>query len=258
MAVLPEKITIYAVPGLPLIGAGDDLGEIVSQALIKARLLPEAGDVLVIAQKIISKAQGQQVRLCDVQPSQKALLLAEKIDKAPQLVELILRESTDVVKTSPGVIIVVHRLGHVAANAGIDQSNVEEGTALLLPIDPDGTAEELRRQLESEFEINLGVIISDSVGRPWRLGTVGLALGCAGVIALNDLRGETDLFGRELKVSETAVADMLVCAAQLLMGEASEGRPLVLIRGACAWMAEHNSATDLLRPAESDLFRDGN
>lgn len=257
--MLPEKIELYAVPGLPLIKPGDHLGNIISQALCDARLRPESGDVLVIAQKIISKAQGQQVRLCDIKPSEQACLLARKTDKAPQLVELILRESTEVVKTAPGVIIVVHRLGHVTANAGIDQSNVEEneGTALLLPRDPDGTAAELRRQWETEFGVRLGVIICDSVGRPWRLGTTGLALGCAGVMALNDLRGELDLFGRELKVSETAVADMLASAAQLLMGEASQARPLVLIKGASAWMAEHR-ATDLLRPAEKDLFRDGN
>lgn len=257
--MLPEKIELQAVPGLPLIKPGDHLGNIISQALLKEGLRPETGDVLVIAQKIISKAQGQQVRLCDIQPSAQACLLAQKTDKAPQLVELILRESTEVVKTAPGVIIVVHRLGHVMANAGIDQSNVEqsEGTALLLPRDPDGTAAELRRQWEAEFGVRLGVIICDSVGRPWRLGTTGLTLGCSGVMALNDLRGELDLFGRELKVSETAVADMLASAAQLLMGEASQARPLVLIKGASAWMAEQR-ATDLLRPAEKDLFRDGN
>jgi coenzyme F420-0:L-glutamate ligase/coenzyme F420-1:gamma-L-glutamate ligase len=173
------------------------------------------------------------------------------------VVELILRESRTVIRVSSGVIITEHNTGVILANAGIDRSNLEgsDDAALLLPEDPDASAARLRDQLQQEFGVRLGILVTDSIGRPWRLGTVGTAIGCAGVLALNDLRGQADLFGRQLQVSEVAVADSLAAAAVLLMGEAAEGTPLVLIRGGADTTDRGQTARTALRPADEDLFR---
>ena len=252
-------LNIKSVPGLPEVQPGDDLALLIAEMMRQARLQLRTGDVLVVAQKIVSKAEGRIVELATVEPGAEAVRLAAECDKDPRLVELVLRESTEVLRTVPGVIIVEHRLGLVLANAGIDQSNLrpgdDHGHALLLPEDPDASAAALREALAVRFGIeDLGVIINDSVGRAWRLGTVGLAIGVAGMTALWDLRGERDLFGRELLVSETGIADQVASAAQIIQGEGDEGAPVVRVRG-LARLGPSQTARDLLRPRDQDLFR---
>jgi coenzyme F420-0:L-glutamate ligase/coenzyme F420-1:gamma-L-glutamate ligase len=217
--------------------------------MARAGLAPEPGDVLAIAQKIVSKAEGRSIALASVAPSQAARDLAAQTGKDARLVELILSESERVVRARPNLIIVKHRLGFVMANAGIDQSNVgEDGHALLLPRDPDASAAALAARL------GLPVVITDSFGRAWRRGTVGVAIGAAGLPALQDLRGRPDLFGRTLMVSITGFADEIAAAAGLVMGQGAEGIPAVLLRG-LAWSGAVNPAAELLRPAQEDLFQ---
>ena len=250
-------LSFMRIPGVPLVQPGDDLAALISAALRAAGLKPLAGDLIAVAQKIVSKAEGRSVRLDTVRPSAEAEDIASRANKDPRVVELILRESRSVIRVSPGVIIVEHRTGVVLANAGIDRSNLEDSdeTALLLPEDPDASAAGLRAALQKEFGVALGLIITDSIGRAWRLGTVGIAIGCAGIKALNDLRGQPDMFGRTLQVSEVAVADSIAATAVLVMGEAAEGTPLVLVRGAGACTESGQTARDALRPADEDLFR---
>ena len=245
------------IPGVPRVQPGDDPAALISAALRGAGVKPLTGDLVAVAQKIISKAEGRSVRLATVTPSAEAEDIAARANKDPRVVELILRESRAVLRVSPGVIIVEHRCGVVLANAGIDRSNIEDSDeqALLLPADADASAARLREGLQREFGVPLGVIITDSIGRAWRLGTVGIAIGCAGVTALQDLRGQTDMFGRTLQVSEVAVADSIAAAAVLVMGEAAEGTPLVLVRGARAGSDTTQTARNALRPASADLFR---
>ena len=203
-----RSLTISAVPGVPMIEPGDPLDAILVAAIESDGIEPQRGDVFVVAQKIVSKAEGRYVRLDAVTPSERACELGRAVDKDPRLVEVILSESEELVSQGPGLLIMAHRLGHVMANAGIDRSNIEhpdEGEhVLLLPEDPDATALALKRNFDRRFAAELGIIISDSVGRAWRNGTVGLALGVAGLPALEDLRGDPDLHGRPLQVSLTA------------------------------------------------------
>ena len=232
-----------------MVQAGDDLAAQLSAAMTRAGLAPQPGDVLAIAQKIVSKAEGRSIALASVAPSQAARDLAAQTGKDARLVELILSESERVVRARPNLIIVKHRLGFVMANAGIDQSNVgEDGQALLLPRDPDASAAALAARL------GLPVVITDSFGRAWRRGTVGVAIGAAGLPALQDLRGRPDLFGRTLMVSITGFADEIAAAAGLVMGQGAEGQPAVLLRG-LAWSGAVNPAAELLRPAQEDLFQ---
>lgn len=256
MTVAP--VTLAAVPGIPNIGLQDDLTGILAAAMTRARMAPAARDILVVAQKIVSKAEGRTVNLNQVTPSAQARVLAKEVDKDPRLVELILRESTEVVAHKPGVLVVAHKLGHVLANAGIDRSNVEGAadseTVLLLPVDPNASAAALKAGLDAHFGIPLGVIVSDSVGRAWRNGITGIALGTAGLPALRDLTGRTDLFGRRLEVTQTGFADEIATAATLVMGQADEGLPVVLVRG-LSWQEPDADATALLRPKDRDLFR---
>ncbi len=252
-------LSIKSVPGLPEVQPDDDLAALIAEAMRRARLKLRPGDVLVVAQKIVSKAEGRIVELAAVAPRVEAVRLAREVDKDPRLIELILRESNEVLRTAPGVIVVEHRLGLIMANAGIDQSNLrpgdDHGYALLLPEDPDASAAALRDALAARFGIDeLGVIVNDSVGRAWRLGTVGLAIGVAGMTALWDLRGERDLFGRELLVSETGAADQVASAAQIVQGEGAEGTPVVRVRG-LRKLGPAQTARDLLRPRNQDLFR---
>lgn len=251
-----STLAFHRIPGVPLVEPGADLAALVEAALRAAGAIPAAGDVVAVAQKIVSKAEGRIVRLETVTPRPEAVDIAARANKDPRVVELILQESRAVVRVSPGVIITEHNTGVTLANAGIDRSNLpgSDDAALLLPLDPDASAAALRARLEHAFGVRLGVIVTDSIGRPWRLGTVGTAIGCAGVVALNDLRGTRDLFGRELQVSEVAVADSLAAAAVLVMGEAAEGTPLVLIRGAGAG-ASTQTARHALRPTAEDLFK---
>jgi coenzyme F420-0:L-glutamate ligase/coenzyme F420-1:gamma-L-glutamate ligase len=255
---MTQKVTLSALSGIKLIEPGDDLGAITVAALRANGLVPQEGDVLVVAQKIVSKAEGRYVDTATVQPSERAISLAAEIDKDPRFVDVVLSETKRVVRHRPGLLIVEHRLGFVMANAGIDHSNVaaEDGVerVLLLPVDPDGAAQALRQYLQGVFGVGIGVIVSDSFGRAWRRGTVGVALGAAGLPALIDLRGHPDLFGRELLVTETGFADEIAAAAGLLMGQADEAVPIVLVRG-LAWSAPDAPAAALVRPAEHDLFR---
>lgn len=246
-------VDLRALPGIPMVEPGDDLATLIGEGLARAGLELRAGDVIVVAQKIVSKAEGRTVDLASVTPSARAIELAAEVQKDPRLVELILSESVRVVRSRPNVLIVEHRLGFVMANAGIDQSNVapQDGVerALLLPLDPDGSAEALRAKLSAS-----AVVIIDSFGRAWRRGTVGIAIGAAGLPALLDLRGNPDLFGRILQVSISGFADEIAAAASLVMGQGDEAQPVVLIRG-LTWSAPANPAAELVRPAAEDMFR---
>ncbi len=269
---MPEGISFTAVRGLPEIEPGADLAALIGAALAASRLAPRARDVLIVAQKIVSKAEGRLVELDSVNPSEEALRLARVTGKDPRLIELILGETDEIIRAAPSVLIVRHRLGFVMANAGVDRSNVpparpddgpsvgtHEGharreRALLLPRDPNRSAAELRRRLGEQFGLPLGVIVSDSFGRPWRRGVVNVALGSAGLPSLVDRRGERDRNGRALEVTEVALADAIAAAAALVMGEGAESIPLVLARG-LEWDAPERDASALLRPKSEDLFR---
>jgi coenzyme F420-0:L-glutamate ligase/coenzyme F420-1:gamma-L-glutamate ligase len=254
----PLRISLTALAGVPEIAPGADLAAIVLDACASSNERLADGDVVVLAQKIISKAEGRLVRLADVAPSPRAAMLAASTGKDPRVVELILSESTRILRAERGILIVVHRLGFVLANAGIDQSNVAPGAgdqvALLLPADPDGTCERLRAALRQRSGANLAVVINDSLGRAWRQGTVGTALGASGLPAVHDLRGTPDRHGRILRATEVGLADEIASAASAVMGQAAEGRPIVLVRG-LPYPAVAGRAADLVRPPEQDLFR---
>jgi coenzyme F420-0:L-glutamate ligase/coenzyme F420-1:gamma-L-glutamate ligase len=254
----PGSVTLLPLRGIKLVEPGDDLGAITVAAFTANGIVPQTGDVLVVAQKIVSKAEGRYVDVTTVSPSERAVELARELDKDPRFVEVVLSESKRVVRHRPGLLIVEHRLGFVMANAGIDHSNLPEQAGaervLLLPEDPDASARVLQEHLAGACGARLAVIIADSFGRPWRKGTVGIALGAAGLPALIDLRGRPDLFGRALLVTETGFADEIAAAAGLLMGQADEAVPMVLVRG-LSWSAPEVSAAALVRPAEHDLFR---
>ncbi len=243
------QLTLTALPGLPEIRPGDDLAALLGEGLARAGIVPAPGDVLVLAQKIVSKAEGRAVDLAGIAPSARARELAGVVQKDPRLVELILRESRAVLRAVPGVIVVEDRRGLVLANAGIDASNVAgtDERVLLLPEDPDASAARLAQAL------GLAVVINDSLGRAWRLGTCGTAIGVAGIPALMDLRGRPDRQGRALQTSELALADEVAAAGSLVMGQADEGRPAVHLRGLS--LAGPGAAADLVRPLAKDLFR---
>ena len=258
MAGLPYQLTLTALPDIPLIQAGDDLARIILDSIAAADLGLQDGDLLVLAQKIVSKAEGCEARLSEVTPSARALELAAESQKDPRFVEVVLRDSREVLRVRPGTLIVEHRLGFVCANAGVDRSNVaqpgDDERLLRLPLDPDGSCARLRERLQAASGARLGVIINDSHGRAWRNGTVGVALGSAGVPSLLDLRGHPDLFDYALQITQVGLADEIAAAASLLMGQADEGRPVVLVRGVPYAMREGN-AQELIRPRELDLFR---
>jgi coenzyme F420-0:L-glutamate ligase/coenzyme F420-1:gamma-L-glutamate ligase len=248
-------LTLTGLTGVPLVRPGDDLAAIIVAALAGNGIAAADGDVLVVAQKIVSKAEGRIVALAAVRPSSRAEALAAELDKDPRLIEIILSESNRVVRHRPGLLIVEHRLGFVMANAGVDHSNVDgEDQVLLLPCDPDASARDLQQRLGAALGRRLAVVVNDSFGRPWRKGVAGVALGSAGLPALIDKRGEPDLFGRPLLVTEIGFADEIAAAASLVMGQAAEGVPIVHLRG-LAWSAPDVPAAALVRPAEHDLFR---
>lgn len=256
-----SELWVRAIAGVETIDPGDDLFEVIVSSLARAGIELSDGDVLVIASKIVSRAEGCFVDLGSIDPGPRALQLGKEVDKDPRLVELILGESTAVSRKTPGALIVRHRLGFVAANAGIDASNAAPSSApdgtgpwvLTLPRDPDATAASLCAKLGARFAAELGVIITDSWGRPFRRGTVGFALGVAGLPPVWDRRGATDRHGRVLEATECGVADSIAAAADLVAGQADEGRPLTLVRG-LRFQHTHHSSKALLRDPERDLY----
>ena len=257
-ALIPHpSLLITALPNIPDVQPGDDVAGLVLSALAAADLTLQNGDILAIAQKIISKAEGRLVSLAAVIPSERALGVAVQTEKDPRLVELILQESDEISRLRPGVLIVRHRLGFTSANAGIDRSNVgpagAEECVLLLPVDPDESAKKIRQAIRDRAGVDMGVIITDSHGRPFRLGTVGVAIGVAGLPALWDRRGEKDRYGYTLEHTDVGVADEIAAAAGLLMGQAGEGLPVILIRG-LNLPAQEGKASDLVRPKKLDLY----
>lgn len=252
------KLELVALQGVPLVQAGDDLTQIVVEALARSGLSLDEGDVLVVAQKIVSKAEGRMVHLDNVEPSTRAREIARVIDKDPRLVEIILGETREVLRTRAGVIVVEDVRGLVLANAGVDASNVNQDvgdqSVLLLPADPDASAARLRSGLGARTARDVGVVINDSIGRAWRNGTIGTAIGVSGLPGLLDLRGTPDLFGRPLRTTDLGLADEIASAASLLMGQAGEGRPLVLVRGV-PYLRREGSARELQRDGSLDFFR---
>jgi len=256
---MPARLEICALPNFPMVEPGDDLAAMVVDGLAAADLRLQAGDVLVAAQKIFSKAEDRYALLADVTPSGEAEKLAVEVDKDPRVVQLILNESSEVVRHRLGVLVVAHRLGFVLANAGIDASNIKDGgveQVLLLPLDPDKSCRQLRADLKERTGTDIAIVMNDSLGRPWRNGTVGVAIGSSGLPALLDLKGDYDLFGRELLVTEVGLGDELSAAAGLVQGQASEGQPVVLVRGLALDLTDDNAgAGPLVRPRDEDLFR---
>lgn len=244
---------LTALTGIPEVQAGDDLAGLLLAAAGEVR----DGDVIAVAQKIVSKAEARLVALADVQPSPRACALAEICGKPPALVELVLGEADELVRCVPGILIVRHRLGFVVANAAIDQSNVPEGEgfALLLPVDPDASALRLRQDILVRTRATVGILIVDSFGRAWRHGVCGTCIGAAGITVLSDQRGYPDRSGRTMQATMIGAGDELAAAASLLMGQADEGTPAVLIRGAPAKFLGDGTACELVRPRDQDLFR---
>ncbi|MBV9996631.1 MAG: coenzyme F420-0:L-glutamate ligase [Caulobacteraceae bacterium] len=255
----PKSLTVTAVPGLPLFQAGDDLAGAIGEAIAASGQSLKDGDVVVVAQKVVSKVEGRAVPLAGVRPGEKAREIAAAAGKEPEVVELVLGEAAETLRVGPNLVIVRNRLGHVLANAGVDASNVADGEAgpavLLWPKDPDASARGLRKALQDRFGARIAVIVSDSLGRAWRMGTTGHAIGSAGIGPLRDRRGETDLFGRELKATIIGVADEIAAAASLIIGEAAEGSPVAIVRGAAYMADEEAGVGEILRPLDQDLFR---
>ncbi len=249
------SLVLTPLSGIPAIRAGDDLAEIALSGIANSNARLQSGDVLVFAQKIVSKAEGRAVDLATVSPSPRALEMAQQTGKDARLVELILQESTEIVRQRHDLIIVRHRLGFILANAGIDASNVDDGgSVLLLPIKPDASATRVRAAIHAATGADVGILIIDSFGRAWRMGTIGTAIGVSGLPAVIDLRGTPDLNGRALRATEVGFADELAAAASLMMGQAAEGTPIVLARGV-PYARREGSAHELLRPKDMDLFR---
>jgi len=255
-----DPLTLTPLQHIPLIRQNDDLADIVVKSLESNNITIEDNDILVFAQKIVSKSEGRVVNLVTVKPSEQAIELAGKTEKDPRVVQLILQESNEVVRTRVGTIIVEHKLGFVCANAGIDHSNVAgagdsaEEWVLLLPEDPDRSAEKIRTAIQSKTGKQIGVLIIDSHGRAWRNGTVGVAIGVSGMPAQEDLRGKADLFDFTLRITQVGVADELAAGASLMMGQAAEGTPVVHVRG-FPYPLREASLKELIRPKDQDLFR---
>ena len=254
---MAASFTVTGIDGVPLVEPGDDLASLLISAVDAQALRPVEGDIFVIAQKVVSKAEGRLVALSSIEPSPEARKLAEETNKEPRHVEVILRESNEVVRSRRDVIVVEHRLGQVLANAGVDRSNVEspadDEAVLLLPVDPDASAAALKDRFDAHWKCRVGVVIADSVGRAWRLGSVGIAIGAAGVAVLHDQRGDSDLFGRPMESAISCPADAIASAATLVMGEAAEQVPAALVHGIpCGTPAP---ARSINRPKSEDMFR---
>lgn len=257
---MSKSLTLTPLASFPRIQPGDLIADLIYEVVEQNDIQIEDNDIFVIAQKIVSKSEGRLVKLSDVIPSSRAIELANYLLKDPRLVELILRESKSILRTRPGTIIVEHKLGFVCANAGIDHSNVfplygeSDDWVLLLPENPDRSADMIRSSLEVVSSKKVGIMIIDSHGRAWRLGTVGIAIGLSGIPGLVDMRGIKDLSGYVLKSTQIAAADELAAAASLVMGQASEGTPVIHVRG-FPYPLREGSFSELKRPLEEDLFR---
>lgn len=247
-------VQLLPVVGLPIIQPGDDLAAMLVQAV--RPMQPQSGDVLVVTSKIVSKAEGRFFNLRDVTPSAQALELGNTTQKDPRLIELILQESVAVSRTAPNLIITQHRLGFVSANAAIDHSNTSTNPdiVLLMPLDPDQNARDIRATLQVQLGCEIGIVIADSHGRPHRMGTVGVAVGVAGLPGVEDWRGREDLFGFKLQHTEIGLADMIASAATLVLGQAAEGVPAVLVRGIIHTHRDGNAA-EIIRPAHMNLYQ---
>lgn len=249
----PRPVHIIPITGLPEVVPGQKLAQLIIEALHAGKIVPLEGDVFVIAQKIVSKAEGQLVYLDAIEPSERATKWAAEFHKDPRVIEIVLRQARTIVRMERGVIVAKTHHGFVCANAGVDVSNAPPGTALLLPEDPDGSARALQEDLTRAFGAQVAVIISDTFGRPWREGLVNIALGVAGIPALADYRGRQDAHGRTLQATVIAVADEIAAAAGLVMGKMNR-TPAVVVRGIEPSGAS-GSGRDLIRPSEKDLFR---
>jgi coenzyme F420-0:L-glutamate ligase/coenzyme F420-1:gamma-L-glutamate ligase len=255
-----KPLILTRLKGIKQIIPGDDLVDVIFKALRETRITLKDGDILVLAQKIVSKSEGRLVNLTNVIPTERAREIAKEVDKRPELIQLILDESNEVLRKRPGTIIVELKSGFVCANAGIDHSNVQgdwgeaEDWVLLLPEDANASAEKIQMRLKAKFGKSIGVLIIDSHGRAWRLGTIGMTIGLSGLPALVDMRGVEDLFKYKLQITVVAAADELAAAASLMMGQAAEGTPIVHVRG-FPYALQNGSAKDLVRPKGLDLFR---
>ena len=251
-----ESVEVIAVENLPLITEGDNLAELICNAAEKQNTPIQEKDVVVITHVAVSKAEGNVVNLDEVVPSERAKEIARETDKDPALVEAILRETKEIVRMRRNSLITETKNGIVCANAGVDRSNIEgERNIVLLPKDPNASAQKIRQKIESITGRDVAVIVSDTHGRPFRMGEINVAIGVAGIKPIRDRRGEKDLFGYVLRIKRTAVADELASAAELVIGQANEGIPVAIIRGYKYQAAEKASATELTRPKEKDLFR---
>jgi coenzyme F420-0:L-glutamate ligase / coenzyme F420-1:gamma-L-glutamate ligase len=248
-----SSIQIIPLAGLPEIAPGDDLSRLIAETVKRQGLHISEGDVFVVAQKIVSKAEGRIVRLDSIQPSKRAEQWAAEYQKDARVIELVLSEASRIVRMERGVIVAETRHGFVCANAGVDVSNAPEGTAILLPDDADRSARALRTQLEKTFGVHVAVIIADSFGRPWREGLVNVALGVAGMAPLADYRGKADASGKTMQATVIARADEVAAAAELVMGK-TDRVPVAILRGV-ATVEESGSGRDLIRPAAIDIFR---
>lgn len=251
------QTTFFAPDSVPLIAPGQPLAPVIVESFSDAGIDLADNDILVVAQKIVSKSENRYRRLASITPGEEARDFAARCQKDPRFIQAVLDETERVIRCSPGVFIVRHRRGYCLANAGIDQSNidpVDDDVVLLLPEDPDASARQLRSEIRQLAGADVGIVISDSFGRPWRLGTTGVCIGCAGVLPIHDQRGQKDLYGRTLQVTQPAIGDEIAAAASLVMGEANEGRPLALLRGLSV-IPGNPPATDLIRASNEDLFR---
>jgi coenzyme F420-0:L-glutamate ligase/coenzyme F420-1:gamma-L-glutamate ligase len=251
-----KQIKIFAIENIPLIGRGDNIAVTIVASSRRQNTPIENKDIIVVTHKIVSKAEGNMVNLDEVSPSERAREIAVKTEKEPELVEVVLRDTREVVRLGRNSLITENRNGIICANAGVDKSNVEgERNITLLPRNPDASAQEIRREIRKLTNLDVAVIISDTLGRPFRIGETNTAIGVAGIKPTRDRRGEKDLFGYVLKVKQTAIADELASAAELVIGQANEGIPVAIIRGYEYESVESVSAKELVRPKEADLFR---
>ena len=251
-------IKLTGLEGIPLVKAGDNIAELIKDAILAQDYDLCDGDIILIAETLISKAEGNIIKLDGIEPSAKAIEVAEICKKDPKLVEVILQHSNEIVEVGPNFIVTETKHGFVCANAAIDESNVEDGLATPVPENPDKSAFEIRKFLETEFNKELAVIVTDTQGRAFRVGAIGTAIGCSGINPLWVRIGEKDLYGRELETTEIATADELASAASLIMGQADEGLPVVIISGFDAFnhlRDENSNIKPLLRPKEFDVFR---